>query len=109
MKNDLWQRILSLIEGGDFKFSAHSLDEVIEDDILVEDVVAGVFNGQIVEAYPDYGKGPCVLSVYRDQDDRPIHALWGIPKDASRPAVLITAYRPDPNRWADDFTRRVGE
>jgi len=26
---------------------------------------------------------------------------------ASSPAVLVTAYRPDPARWSADFTRRV--
>jgi class 3 adenylate cyclase len=31
---------------------------------------------------------------------------WGIPRGQTAPAVLVTAYRPDPARWTDDFLRR---
>jgi hypothetical protein len=36
-----------------------------------------------------------------------IHAVWGIPKNELSPAVLVTAYRPDPERWVDDYSRRI--
>jgi len=42
----------------------------------------------------------------KDHEGKPIHAVWGIPKNASFPAVLITAYRPDTEKWTDDFRRR---
>ena len=42
----------------------------------------------------------------RDGIDKPIHVVWGIPRYATSPAVLVTAYRPDPERWSDDFSRR---
>jgi hypothetical protein len=42
----------------------------------------------------------------RDRDRNPIHVVWGIPKGADRPAVLVTAYRPDLARWSDDFMER---
>jgi hypothetical protein len=29
-----------------------------------------------------------------------------IPRGEVSLAVLVTAYRPDPERWSDDFTRR---
>ena len=37
---------------------------------------------------------------------RPIHVVWGIPWGQISPAVLVTAYRPDPARWTEDFLRR---
>ena len=43
-------------------------------------------------------------ATYREQ--QPIHVVWGIPKGHSSPAVLITAYRPDPEIWEDDYLRR---
>jgi hypothetical protein len=101
------KRIRTLVEAGQVKISAHGYHEMAEDGILATEVVAGLSGSVIVEDYPDYPKGPCVLVLEIDPSGNPIHALWGIPKGKSSPAVLITAYRPDPDRWSDDFTRRL--
>lgn len=98
--------IKRLVEGKDILISAHGYDELAADDILVTDVAKGVADGIVVEDYPNYHKGPCVLVLQHDQDGRPIHVLWGIPKGATSPAVVITAYRPDPGKWSADFQRR---
>jgi hypothetical protein len=62
--------------------------------------------GSVIEEYPEYPKGPCVLLLQRDREGEPMHVVWGIPKGYSSPAVLITAYRPDPARWDDEFKTR---
>jgi hypothetical protein len=100
------ERIKILIDLGEVVVSAHGYDELARDHILVREVVEGITNSLIVEDYPKYGKGPCTLVLQRDQQGNPLHVVWGIPKGKSSPAVLITAYRPDPNCWYDDYIRR---
>jgi len=77
-----------------------------EDDILAKEVLEGISEAVIVEDYPEFPKGPCVLVLQKDFQGEPIHVVWGIPKNASSPAVVVTAYRPDPERWTDDFRKR---
>ncbi|MBI5498067.1 MAG: DUF4258 domain-containing protein [Deltaproteobacteria bacterium] len=35
----------------------------------------------------------------------PVHAVVAVDKASNR-VVIVTAYRPDPMRWSDGFTRR---
>ncbi|MGB0084140.1 MAG: DUF4258 domain-containing protein [Rhodomicrobiaceae bacterium] len=101
-----FDRILELVREQDVLISEHGYDEAVRDDILILDLVAGIVAAEIIEDYPSYHKGPCVLILCRDKAQDPIHALWGIPKGKTRPAVLITCYRPAPERWTDDFKKR---
>jgi hypothetical protein len=98
--------IRELVVRREVKISAHGYDELAADDILARDIVAGVQDGVVVQEYPDYPKGPSVLVLKRDQQGKPIHVVWGIPRQASTPAVVVTAYRPDPAKWTVDFLRR---
>jgi hypothetical protein len=99
-------RVQSLVRSGDYLVSRHGFRELAADGILVEEVLAGIGNAVVVEDYPNSRKEPSVLVLQYDRNGRPIHVMWGVPKSAGTPAVLVTAYRPAPERWSADFIRR---
>lgn len=101
-----FERILHLVESGDVRVSEHGYDELAADGLSVRDAVASIRDGVVVEDYPDYTKGPCVLVLQKDRKGQPVHVVWGIPKGSEAPAVLVTAYRPNPERWEPDYLRR---
>ena len=107
MDGDVLERIATLVATGDFLVSSHGDDELAADGISIREVVAGIVGAEGIAEYPDYQKGPCVLVLQRDRSGNPIHIVWGIPRGNSRPAVLVTGYRPGPEKWDATFTRRV--
>ena len=101
-----FENIKALICKSEVRITDHGYDELSSDNLLAREVVEGASEAVIVEDYPDYPKGSCVLVLQKDREQQPIHVVWGIPKGHSSPAVLITAYRPDPEIWEDDYLRR---
>jgi hypothetical protein len=99
-------RVQALAQQRAVRISAHAYEELRNDGIRLRDVVLSLPAAQIVEDYPEYFAGPCVLVLQKDRDNRPLHVLWGIQKGQQSPAVLITAYRPTLASWSEDFLKR---
>jgi hypothetical protein len=100
------ERVQTLVATGDVRISEHGYDELAADGLLAREIVGGVATASVVEDYPDYAKGPCVLLLQKTDDGRSVHAVWGLPAGHPGPAVLVTAYLPDPTRWEPGFRRR---
>jgi Domain of unknown function (DUF4258) len=99
------EEIRQKISDDRFEFSKHALDQSILRKILVREVREAIANGQIIEDYPDDKYGASCLISGLNQDLRPIHIHCSYP---SRPLIkIITVYEPSPQRWNDDFTRRI--
>ncbi len=104
--SEFLERIRALVTAGQYEITAHAHAELNFDGLLAGDIVSGVAGAVVVEAYPDYHKGPSILVLQHDGEGHPLHALWGIAKGTNSPAYLITACRPDPGRWSADFLER---
>lgn len=100
------ESVRRLVAAGEVRISEHGYDELSDDRISVKDVLSGIQQAQVVEDYPTYAKGPAVLVLQFDSENRAVHVVWGIPLGLRSPAVLVTAYRPDAGRWNETFTER---
>ena len=100
------EKVRALIQAGDARISEHGYDELAKDGLSAREILGGVLEGILVEEYPDFPKGPCALFLQKDRMGTHVHVVWGIPKGHDKPVVLVTAYRPDSERWDETFTRR---
>lgn len=101
--------VQGLVAAGQVRFSGHGYDELSADGLYARDIIAGVAAAVVVEDYPAFPKGPAVLVLQWDRDGKPIHVVWGIPRGFTSPAVVVTAYRPEPDRWDAGFMKRRGK
>jgi len=105
--NKTFELIKILITENDVLVSVHGYEELAEDGLYVSDLIDSAADGIVIEDYPEYHKGPAVLVLQKDHKGLPIHVVWGIPINQKRPAVVVTAYRPDPKLWSRDLKRRL--
>ena len=104
---DFRKAIQDLIQTGKVRVSDHGYDEIAEDGLTARELVSGIGEAIPVEEHPDYVKGPCILLLQKDRQGKPVHVVWDVPRGYDEPAVLITAYRPDPDRWDEAFLKRT--
>ena len=104
--SNTFDSVRGLIAEGKVLISEHGYDELTADGLLARELVEGVEAAEVIEDYPSYPKGPCVLLLQQTQDGHSVHAVWGLPAGHTSPAVLITAYVPDPEKWETGFKRR---
>ena len=84
----------------------HAYDEAEKDQLSYYDIFVSVFQGEVIEDYPDDKPYPSCLIYGTTSSQEPIHSVWAYSREA-RLAVLITVYRPDANLWTDWRTRRL--
>jgi hypothetical protein len=86
-------------------YTNHAVDEMNAEDemITTAEVRYVIFNGEIIEDYPDDKRGHSCLIFGMPNDKRPIHVLCS-PKEEY--LALITAYTPSLEKWEPDFKTR---
>lgn len=98
--------IIEAIHSNRVRITDHADEEAQADRLNFDKIFFSVLRGEIIEEYPADKPYPSCL-IYGDTfSGEPIHSVWAYNKE-NRWAVVITVYRPDPNRWISWRRRRT--
>ena len=97
--------IVASIEAGRIRITDHADEEAAADRLTFAEVLYSAIHGEIIEDYPTDRPYPSCLIFGRNREGEPIHSVWAY-NEQNRWAVLITVYRPDPDRWKNWRERR---
>ncbi len=90
--------IIEAIRNNRVKITDHADEEAADDSLMYDEIYYSVIHGEIIENYPNDRPYPSCLILGRNFAGEPIHSVWGYNQE-NLWAVLITVYRPDPDRW----------
>jgi len=100
------QSIIESIQAKGFRITDHADEEANNDGISLIEAFETITTGEIIEQYPDDKPYPSCLIYSRLESGDPIHPVWAFNQETDS-SVLITTYRPDPQRWIDGKIRRI--
>ena len=75
-------------------------------NLSFDEIFNTVFQGEIIEDYPDDKPYPSCLVFGETFKKEPVHSVWAYNKN-NKWVVLITVYRPDPRLWINWRKRRI--
>lgn len=85
-------------------FSGHAIRRMFERALGRDAILDVVRGGEVIAEYPDDNPYPSWL-VLGFVAGEPAHVV--VARDPqTRTCFVVTAYRPDPAMWADDFKKR---
>src|SRR5438552_3926873 len=98
------RQIKSLASSDNYRVSQHAHQEMVEESVRLDDVLAGLSAGIILENYPEYRRGPCCLVYGIDPSGRPLHIVCTTMQPR---LIIITVYEPKPPKWLTPTQRRL--
>ena len=97
--------IVRAIRANQIRIIGHADEEAQADGLSYDEILSTVMQGERLESYPrDYPYSSCLI-YGSTSAGLPVHSVWAYNQD-NQWAVLVTVYRPDPNRWDDWRVRR---
>jgi hypothetical protein len=87
-------------------FLPHAIRQMARPERMITtgDIRRVIFDGEIIEDYPEDARGHSCLMLGFDDGRRPIHLVCS-PKDEY--LAIITAYLPDKDEWSQDLKVRL--
>ena len=95
------EEIKAKVRANQYVYTHHAEIERRVDELTFAQVEDALLNGEILEQYPDTGRGESCLVVGFVRDV-PIHAVCGW---RGEKVALITVYIPRPPKFVDPWTR----
>lgn len=99
------RHIIDTIEQGLVRITDHADEEAQADRLSFDEIFFSVLQGEVIEDYPNDRPYPSCLILGENFAGEPIHSVWAY-NLVNGWAVLITVYRPAPERWIDNRVRR---
>lgn len=101
--------IIKLVRGAAKKrilFLPHAIRQMSRPDrmITTAEVRRVIFDGEVIEDYPEDARGHSCLMLGIGDGNRSIHIVCS-PKDEY--LAIITAYLPDEHEWSSDLRERM--
>jgi len=100
--------LIDAVRNDRIRITDHADEETRADDLTFDQVLFSVLQGEIIEDYPSARPYPSCLVYGNTFGGEPVHTVWGYNEENGW-AVLVTVYRPDPNRWIHWRIRRPVE
>ncbi len=93
------------IQRSQVRISDHADEEAEADALTFDEIYFSVLHGEIIEDYPDDKPYPSCLVYGMTFGGDPVHSVWAY-NEENQWAVLVTVYRPDPDRWINWCERK---
>jgi hypothetical protein len=87
-------------------WTEHSAIRFRERKIRHSDLIECIKNGEIIEQYPEDTPYPSCLISGTCLNGKSLHTVIGLNKDIL--CCVVTAYRPDLEKWETDYKTRIG-
>jgi hypothetical protein len=94
--------IVEAIRNNRIRITDHADEEAVADRVSIHQVLTSIQEARSSNNQDDTPYPSCL--VFSDSEG-PLHSVWAYNEDTSW-AVLITVYRPDPQRWINWRARR---
>lgn len=100
-----FNKLKSIILSDKFRITLHALREKDLDNLSIDEIKISMYNAKIIEDYPESKPfASCLVLSFNSKND-PIHSVWGY-DETIEGAILITVYRPNPEKWVEYKKRK---
>jgi hypothetical protein len=99
---DTLQHIKRQAVDENIRITQHAQQRMAEHDIVLDEVMQAIAQGEILENYPEHRRGACCLINGITEAKRALHVICTTDQSL---LIIITVYEPQPPKWVTP-TRR---